>query len=304
MYSLFLKATQIETIIDKLHACLKQAASSKTQLEHLERSIKQYESEVAVIKDKHEKLQSVARLRREVVDHKNELEWFYVTAAEKKAAESALKLNNLRKQIEKINDLVKNKNRNEKNLKEKIRDLGTEFAGLASIVGQKDDLTNECRVEFEKKREEVGAMEANYQSMLTRKTTADRNVTQLMENITERENNPTNVENVRKQNEVKIAAYDKKIDDLKLIMATAKRDHGQFVESVNDQREKIDNAKKQYSSEQSRVKAISNLILQIENSKADALSAYGRTMTQLVNHVAESHKRGKFAELPRGPLGE
>lgn len=303
MYTLFLKATQIEMIIEKLHACLKQAVTAKTQLEHLERSIKQYESEVAVIKDKHEKLQSVARLRREIVEHKNELDWFYVNAAEVKAGASASKLHTIREQIEKINDFVKNKSKYDKQLKEKIRDLGTEFAGLTNVVGEKDELSNQCRAEFERKREEVGSIETSYQTVLSRKATADQNVAQLVTDITEREENPTNVENIRKQNEVKIAALDKKIDDLKLIMGTATRDHGQFVETANDHRERVDNAKKQFNTERGRVEAINGQIRQIENSKEEALSAYGRTMTQLVNRITELHKRGKFAELPRGPIG-
>lgn len=303
MYVLFLKATQIEMIIEKLHACLKQAVTAKTQLEHLERSIKQYESEVAVIKDKHEKLQSVARLRREIVDHKNELDWCHVNAAEAKAGESAARLHIIREQIEKINDFVKNKSKYDKQLKEKIRDLGTEFAELSGVVGEKDELSNKCRAEFENKREEVGKIETSRQIALSRKATADQNITQLMADITEREENPTNVENVRKQNEAKIIVLNKKIDDLKLITATAQRDHGHFVETLNDHREQVDNAKKQFSCERVKVESINKQIRQIESTKADALTVYGHSMTQLLSRIAELHKRGKFAELPRGPIG-
>lgn len=63
LYQFFLKATQIETIIDKLNSCFQSAANSKSKLEHLNNSCKQMDKELTVIKEKHEKLQSVAKLR-------------------------------------------------------------------------------------------------------------------------------------------------------------------------------------------------------------------------------------------------
>lgn len=70
LYQFFLKATQIETIIEKLNSCFQSAANSKSKLEHLNRSCKQMDKEINVIKEKHEKLQSVAKLRvRNLIIH-------------------------------------------------------------------------------------------------------------------------------------------------------------------------------------------------------------------------------------------
>ena len=63
LYQFFLKATQIETIIEKLNSCFQSATNSKCKLEHLNRSCKHMDKEITVIKEKHEKLQSVAKLR-------------------------------------------------------------------------------------------------------------------------------------------------------------------------------------------------------------------------------------------------
>ena len=303
MYSLFLKATQIETIIEKLHGCLKTAATSKSQLEQLQRSIKQYETEVAVVKDKHEKLQSVARLRRENVEHKNELDWLHITKAEETLAGSERKLNGIREQIEKILDMVKNKSKYEKQLKNKIGDMGTEFVNLSDVVNGKDQLASACRTDYEKKKEELSVVETAHRNLVTRKATSDDNLVQLQNDIAERENNPSNVENIRKENEKKIALLEKKKEDLKLHLSTARRDHGQFMETVNDHRDKIDAAKKQYENIRTQVEGCNKQIRQLESSKADALSAYGPSMSQLIKRLEDLHKRGRFQEMPRGPLG-
>lgn len=303
MYILFLKATQIETIIEKLHACLTQAISSRSQLEHLERSIKQYESEVAVIKDKHERLQSVVRLRRVIVEHKNELAWLNVMKAEAKLTDSQNKLQQVRGQITEIQNMVKNKAKYDKDLKEKIRDLGTEFAGLSAVVNEKDEAATAQRDEFEKKKDELSTIDSNRRNLLTRKAVVDENALQLETDIAQRQNNPTNIENLRKENEAKVEMLEKKIDDLKLIMNTAQRDHGQFVETLGDQRERIENAKKQHSSTKTQFEICNQQIRHLESSRADALSAYGPSMSQLVKRLEDMHKKGKFKEMPRGPIG-
>jgi len=63
LYQFFLKATQIEAIIEKLNGCFKSASTSKGQLEHLKRTIGQTETDIEAAKEKHEKLQSIARMQ-------------------------------------------------------------------------------------------------------------------------------------------------------------------------------------------------------------------------------------------------
>lgn len=303
LYQLFLKATQIEAIIDKLHSCLKCATSSKSQLDHLDRSIKQYESEIVLIKEKHEKLQSVARLRKNIVAFNNELEWLKVAVVEKVRLEAEQKLNNVRKQMAKIKDMVKNKGKLDRELKDKICVFGSEFKNHSAVVNEKDAVTETYRQDFEKENDELSAAEQILRNLKDRETMAAQNAAQLQADLDERENNPLNVDNMRKENEVKVKDLQKKKEDLGLILTNARRDHTQFNDTLNEYRDKVDNGNRQFKHCQDEAQKCNIKIRQMQNSSKDALSIYGQSMTQMIKRIEQLHKQKKFAELPRGPLG-
>lgn len=73
LYMLFMKATQIETIIEKLNSCFKTAVVAKNQLEHLQKSIKLYEGDIEIIKQKHSRLTSVKELKKKIDSFKMKL---------------------------------------------------------------------------------------------------------------------------------------------------------------------------------------------------------------------------------------
>jgi structural maintenance of chromosomes protein 6 len=303
LYTLFLKATQIEAIIDKLHSCLKCASSSKSQLEHLDRSIKALEGEIVVIKEKHEKLQSVARLRDNIIGYKNELEWLKVAKVEKELQEAQTQLAKKREQLAKINDLVKNKNKIDKELKEKIRDYGTEFAALSTVVGEKDEVTETCRNDYDAKQNELSSAENIYRGNAEKIKLQQQNLQQLEADIAERAENPQNVDNMRKENEAKIQALEKKKEDVALMLENARRDQNQFQETFGDFRDKVENASKHKAREQAEVQKCTGQIRNLQGSSKDSLSVYGPSMSQLIKRIEDMHKKGQFKQLPRGPLG-
>lgn len=303
LYQLFLKATQIETIVEKLHSCLQTSTTSRSQLDHSKRSIKQYEIEISALQDKKERLQSVRKLRDLNVALKNEHDWLEVKQVEQKLAEADGVLKQTRAQLSRINELVKNKHKYNKDLKEKICDLGTEFTVLIETVAEKDGIAESCRVEFDQKRNELSAIENVHSNLLERSKSSDKNIQQLKTDLMERDNNPQNVDNMRKENEQKIQELTKKKEELSLIINNCRRDQEQFTETLADHNEKIENAKKYRATEQESLKHVIQKQRHLEGSAKDSLSAYGHSMSKMLARLDQMHQRGQFTEKVRGPIG-
>jgi chromosome segregation ATPase len=62
-YQLFLKATQIDAIIEKLNDCNEHYTSAKHQLEYQKKGIDQLKKDLAAIEDKYMKMKSVETLK-------------------------------------------------------------------------------------------------------------------------------------------------------------------------------------------------------------------------------------------------
>lgn len=303
LYTFFLKATQIETIVDKLHSCLKDATSSKAQLENLDRNMVHQKAEIVVIKERQEKLRSINRLRIEISELKNEKNWLKVVESEKVRDEIEKKLMDTQQKIKEIDDFIKNRSKNDKSLKDKIRDDGTELANLIELLNDKNKAADEARAEFEKHNDVYSTTESTDRSMVERLKLVEQNVSQLRADIDERESNPLNVANLRKENEGMIQVLEKKIGDLTLILKNALRDHGQFAETLSDSLETIESETTMFSKIQGSSQSCTNQIRQLQGAKQHALSAYGNSMSKLVSRIEDMDKKKRFAEKPRGPLG-
>lgn len=304
LYQFFLKATQIESITEKLSSCFKISTTTRSQLEHLQRSIKQYESEVQMMKGKHEILLSLTRLRNEIDTYKIEIEWLRVTQTEKELEEAQKQLQKHVADVNKILHFIKSKASFDTALKDKIRDLGTEFQKLAAFVTEKSQACDGHRVEFEKDKDALSKLENHFQILDNKTKQLKINIQQLETDLAERESNPTNVENMRKENEAKILKLEKKIGDLKLIIENAKRDYRMFSDTLVDLQDKIQSAKNISQQESLRLTQCTNQVTQLQgSSKEDSLSVYGRSMSNLISTIETYYQQRKFSEMPRGPLG-
>lgn len=75
------------------------------------------------------------------------------------------------------------------------------------------------------------------------------------------------------------------------------------IDTQHESNGHIERSKAEIKKYQDQAIAISNQIRNYEASDTDALSVYGRSMSELVRRVEQLHNQGKFSELPRGPLG-
>lgn len=229
LYNLFVKATQIEAITEKLNECDKTAADAKNRNDQLMRSIRHIESEITTIKEKHERLQSVRRLRKNIKDYKNEIEWVQVIRIEKLLDEAKTKLADKQTKISEIEDFVKNKKKYDLHVKDKIRDLGTKYSQTKEELNAQEALVEQHRQSLEKAKDAESAVENSYSTMKNKRTEIESRLHQYKTEIEDHEKNPTNVDNLKRENAAQIAALEKKRQDLLSLIATAKRDLGHFM---------------------------------------------------------------------------
>lgn len=300
---MFLKATQIESIIDTLHSCLTSSTASKSQLDHLNRSIKHYDNEVCLIKLKQERLQSVDKLRREIVAYKNEFDWLQVSKEEANMANEEAELKKIQATIAEITDLVKHKAKHDRQLKEKVRDYGTEYQRLVAVVEEKDRELQMSRGENETKKCQLSAHENTHRLLVERKQQYVQNIQQLQDAIAERSNNPLNGDTLRKENEMKIELLQKKLQDLTLIQNNARRDLEQFNETYNDIQERLESAKIQHVKTKELLQTCIQKKLQLGGPNKDPLQVYGQSMPKLIKLLEKMYNEHKFTEMPIGPLG-
>ncbi|XP_070491054.1 structural maintenance of chromosomes protein 6 isoform X2 [Chironomus tepperi] len=304
LYQFFMKATQIEAIIEKLNGCFQTAVSSKNQLGNVEKAMKKYEVDIEALRQKISRLSSVRSLRNKIDEYKNEIEWIRVKLLEQELATSNTNLIAKREEVRKISDLINNKDKNEKQGREKIRELGTIFQQL-QFESENNNVRHEtARKDFERERDKLSELENSHKSAVDK--LAKRvmpNIQQLENDIAEHENNPSNVENLRLENEAQIESVEKKIAENSAVLNNYKRDFQMFMQTCNDEKEKAEELRAQMQREQGKITHIDQQIHQCENAGKDTLSIYGGSAGRLLKELEVMYKQKKFTQLPKAFLG-
>lgn len=229
LFTLFLKASQIETIQKKLEECEQIAIDSANKHKQLLKSINAMEVEITGIKEKHERLQSVARYRKNIDEFKNEIDWVQVIQLEKQLHEVQKQLTKKLASINEIEDFMKNRKKYDAHLKDKIRDLGTKYGQLRDASTLKDrEIDNILRI-AEQAKDDLSSVEHSYSDMAKKLKEFENRIDNYMKEIEEAEKNPTNVDNLKRENAAKIETLEKKKQDLAASIETAKRDHRHFI---------------------------------------------------------------------------
>jgi len=305
LYQFFMKATQIEAIIEKLNGCFQTAVSSKNLLANVEKAMKRYEVGIEAIRQKHSRLSSVQSLRKKIDSFKNEIEWIRVILIEQELATSNTNLTAKREEVRQFSDLINNKKKYEKENREKIRELGTTFQQLQFDSENNNIRHDTARKEFETERDKLSEFENNLKTFIDRLARRVMpNIQQLETEIAEHENNPLNVESLRLENEAQIKNVEKKIGENAAVLSNYRRDFQMFMQTVNDEKDNAEELRTQMQREQGQINHIDHQINQYENAGKDTICLRTICWTTLKGTVCSiMYKQKIFTQLSKAFLG-
>ena len=117
LFNLFMQATQLELIIQKLNECHTYYLSGEHQLKMKNMQLKVSKLDLEKRVQRYEELKSVVALREKLAKYKREYAWLSVTEAEKARKEKELALHDISNKIDEVLSIIRNKD----NLDEEVQ---------------------------------------------------------------------------------------------------------------------------------------------------------------------------------------
>lgn len=304
-YTLFLKATQVEAITAKLNGCTPQYENAKHNLECNERSLRFLEGEINKMKEKYENLQSVEKLKEKVKEAKLKLGWRIVCDkdAECSIVEQQLceKVGVLKEQTSAIQNRAAIEAEIETNIQRHLRDIEAKKV----VFGEVKEKYVQARRVGQQLQEQLAEKKRQMSKVKDRMTRQTDDINSLETDLQQRSESGVNrVADEKRRNEATLAELSAKRADLQAMIENARRDVDLLHNTVNqigDVKEETTHRRVAKQHEKSRAEA---QLRQFETSSRDNLSVFGNNMPAFVAKIKEMHQRGKFSELPRGPLGQ
>uniref|UniRef100_A0A182LZS7 Structural maintenance of chromosomes protein 6 n=1 Tax=Anopheles culicifacies TaxID=139723 RepID=A0A182LZS7_9DIPT len=304
-YTFFSKATQIDSIKQKLNDCAMIAKQARNVLLVKEKSIQYLSNEIDVLEEKRHNLESVDRLDELMKELQAKLSWRNVLDQEQQLAAIDSELKKLQSSIEEQEHRIRNRE---------------------SLVEDTERMIQTHRIDIEGKKTEYVALKEAYTSVratlqdaLTKQAAIERcvkhnkeriarlqgEIEQIEQDLQQRDNGGlSQVEAKKKQVESEKAQLSERNEELKSMIKNAQREVDMMhdtVANINDVREEKFH---ELNAKQNETSRIAKQLEQFETAPRSKLSVYGADMQALDTRIRELYKQGKFSELPRGPLGQ
>uniref|UniRef100_A0A4Y0BPI2 RecF/RecN/SMC N-terminal domain-containing protein n=1 Tax=Anopheles funestus TaxID=62324 RepID=A0A4Y0BPI2_ANOFN len=304
-YTFFSKATQIDSIKQKLNECATIAKQARNVLLVKEKSLQYLTSEIEVLEEKQQNLESAGRLAELLQELQAHLAWRNVLDQEKQLAAVDDELKKLRSSIEEQEHRIRNRE---------------------SLVADTERMVESHRIDIEGKKTEYVALKEAYTAIratlrdaLTKQAAVERivrnnterigrlqsDINQIEQDLQQREfGGLTQVEAKKKQVECEKAQLNERNAELTSMINNAQREVDMMHDTVVNMKEVREEKHHERLAKQNESSRIDKQLEQFESAPRSKLAVYGVNMPALDARIRQLHQQGKFSELPRGPLGQ
>ncbi|XP_050101475.1 structural maintenance of chromosomes protein 6-like [Anopheles aquasalis] len=298
-YMFFAKATQIDTIKQKLNQCAVIAEKLHHTLSLREKSLEYLHKEVETLEEKYLHLEVTERLTGKLKKLQAQLAWLSVAEQERKLDEVDQELEKLRSSIEEKELLIANSgalceqtNRTVQMLLADIEEKKLQFSTLKAE-----------HVELRQAMQDTLVEQANIERL--KQSTSDK-LGRIQEEIVdvelELENwSQSHVSQEKETEEMVLRERQEELSEqIDQIEEELEKMHTVLME-LNDTRAQC---RHERLAKRSKVMRLEEELEQLKEAPDNKLACYGHNMPALDAHIHQLYREGKFSELPRGPLGQ
>uniref|UniRef100_A0A182T868 Structural maintenance of chromosomes protein 6 n=1 Tax=Anopheles maculatus TaxID=74869 RepID=A0A182T868_9DIPT len=304
-YTFFSKATQIDSIKQKLNDCATIAKQARNVLAVKEKSLQYLSSELEVLEEKKANLESAGRLGELMGELQAHLAWRVAFDQEQQLAVVDDELKKLQSSIEEQEHRIRNRE---------------------SLVADTERMIQSHRIDIEGKKTEYVALKEAYASVrrthqdaLTKQAAVERSIRngkerigrlqndikQIEQDLQQRDNDGlSQVEQKKKQVETEKVQLTERNEELASMIANAQREVDMMYNTVAHLKEVQEEKHHERLAKQNETSRIEKQLEQFESAPRSKLAVYGANMPALDARIRQLHRQGKFSELPRGPLGQ
>ncbi|XP_050068384.1 structural maintenance of chromosomes protein 6 [Anopheles maculipalpis] len=304
-YTFFAKATQIDSIKQKLNDCATIAKQARNVLAMKEKSLQYLSREIEELEEKQTNLESAGSLNKLMSELHAHLAWRVAFDQEQQLAAVDDELKKLQLSI----------------VEQEHRILNRE-----TLVTDSDRMIQRHRADIEGKktehvalREAYASVRAMHQEAVEKQAAVERiirkgteqikrlqdEMNQIEQDLLQRDDNGlSQVEQKKKQVESEKALLTERNEELTSMIANAQREVDTMYSTMAILKEEQEDKRCEWKSKQSETSRIETQLEQFKSAPRSKLAVFGPNMPALDARIRELHQQGKFSELPRGPLGQ
>lgn len=303
-YELFIKATQIEMVGEKLNDCLRASKVQSLQLSCLGQTITQAKEEIIALKHKLTELESISKIKKLLKKCELEKLWVFVIEQEKliQAVNSSIEeLITSRREFE---NMLENRENFETDCARALGEMDAKLEEKRTLYSEENVKVNALRSKLNEIGDRSGGIDSSIENLKKKQAFVKNQIDKLKEYIAQKvSNNRDSVQNLRIKHEKELGSLNQQKQEVIAMLERTKHDAQNLIGNKGHIDQKIDDLRKNKYRLQEESRHIQAQIQNINANSKDALSIYGENVSHIVATIDQLYQQRQFTEKPRGPLG-
>lgn len=302
LFSLFMHATQLQTVLDKLNECHQIYLKAKTQFELHSRGLAIQKKELEKKEAHLAELRGLENLREKVVQYKCERAWLEVMDQEKIKRVKEADLKKIANKIDELLKIITNKDNLDREIQQKVQQFAGQIQTKQTNIGEINGEIASIRQKIDESNQKIIEQKSLVKRIEVRKHRLMEDIRTLELSLQER-GNTESVQALRTKNAQALAKLLEQEDEVKSLIENANRDVEMLRQTILKYEERQDSAKEKRQMIQQKVTRLEQQLSRYTTNQSDPLMAYDPQMSAFVKRIEQEVKRGGFSQTPRGPLG-
>ncbi|XP_055379842.1 structural maintenance of chromosomes protein 6 isoform X2 [Condylostylus longicornis] len=301
-YILFLKATQIEVILEKLNQCGIMYQDYRYRLSCYEKQLELMEKELNDLREKEERLASADDIKRKVKQFKLEATWLKVQQQEEVVDEVHTKSTVVQNKYQKIKKSLDERDSAEKAIEHKIKEYEKQYLEKSNSFQSKITILENLKSACKEATQKLEQKSFECKKLRSKISDYKNQILSYEERIEERTGNGlTQVQKLRMENEHQLENLSKEKDSYEIFIQQQKRELDLLNETKLKQEYDFEDLKRQRAKVSDKIINSERELSKIQSTSNNKFSVYGPQMSAFVEEIRRN--KNKFSELPIGPLG-
>ncbi|KAK9874057.1 hypothetical protein WA026_002412 [Henosepilachna vigintioctopunctata] len=300
-FSLFMKATKLETLNTEYNRTLTNMIDATSSLEDKTKDIQGIKEELKKLKNKIDEHKSIRNLREEEVSLQTELFWSKVRDAELEVDAEKNEVNALSKKCDIIKQNSIKKTDEINILKQSIEDVEHQVVELKKTIEIQSRPYADAKKTLERLTVIYQEKEREKRSLQSSIKSKNQDIQVLEQDIANANESKNKVHEEKTERARLMGELEQKIKAIDDILTTSRNDLFQIKSDISRKHEDDQNLKQEIREIDQKISQHQERFNSLKNESGNTLLLYGRHIPKVKQLIKQYEK--KFHQLPRGPLG-
>ncbi|XP_055849270.1 structural maintenance of chromosomes protein 6 [Episyrphus balteatus] len=303
-YELFIKATQIEMVAEKLNDCLRASKHQTLQLSCLGQTITQAKEEIDELKQSLAELDSIERVKKLLQKCELERLWIFVIEQEKQIQAVNMSIEELLTNKREFESMMINKDQFEQDCGNALSAIDTNLEEKRTLYSQENLKFNALKGKLVEMNDRCSEIDSSVENLKKKSDFIKSQIAKLKDYIAQKvSNNRVSVQDLRIKHERELSELNQQKQEVTAMLERTKHDAQNLIGNKGQIDQKIEDLRRNKHRLQEEARHIQSQIHNISANSKDALSIYGENVSRIVATINKLYQERQFSEMPRGPLG-